>query len=193
MAMSSSLRPYVTSVRTELAKALCIVNFPCQQVERHNRPEIEYDEDPELILDPVELKHREGEVCLIEASINSVRVSLKFRQSDPLEALLTKKYLAALMQKADVYDIVRRVPVSGYDVSFLITHRHCEAYDRPALAGVVCQFIEDTHAEVSDLKLALRSRNRQVASDYKKALVLPQLVAKYNTVLPRKAPTGSPV
>ena len=40
--MANTLRPYLTCVRSTLEAACCLQNFPCQQVERHNKPEVEY-------------------------------------------------------------------------------------------------------------------------------------------------------
>jgi actin related protein 2/3 complex subunit 4 len=40
--MASSKAPYYDGVRKALNLSLCIQNFPCQNVERHNKPEIEF-------------------------------------------------------------------------------------------------------------------------------------------------------
>ncbi|KAI4993921.1 hypothetical protein ZWY2020_008234 [Hordeum vulgare] len=32
---------------------MCLQNFPCQEVERHNKPEVELKTSPELLLNPV--------------------------------------------------------------------------------------------------------------------------------------------
>ncbi|XLR19530.1 hypothetical protein S83_047442, partial [Arachis hypogaea] len=46
--MSSTLRPYLMCIRNTLDAALIVVvfgwlqNFPCQEVERHNKPEVEF-------------------------------------------------------------------------------------------------------------------------------------------------------
>jgi hypothetical protein len=43
------------------------------------------------------------------------------RQKDLLEEWLVGKQMTLLMQRADDFYILRRTPVAGYDVSFLIT------------------------------------------------------------------------
>ncbi len=43
------------------------------------------------------------------------------RQRDLLEEWLVGKQMTLLMQRADDFHILRRTPVAGYDVSFLIT------------------------------------------------------------------------
>ena len=63
-------------------------NFSSQKVERHNKPEIEIQESPELLLNPVIVSRNEKERVLIEPSINSVRVSIAIKQADDIEKLL---------------------------------------------------------------------------------------------------------
>lgn len=96
----SSLRPYLTNLRQVLDKALCIQSFPCQNIERHNKPEIETRDNPELILPVVTVSRGASgeECCLVEPSINSVRISLRVGKSDALELELLKMYMRFLMQ-----------------------------------------------------------------------------------------------
>ena len=49
-------------------------------MERHNKPEIEVRESPELLLNPVMISRNEKERVLIEPSINSIRVSIAIKQ-----------------------------------------------------------------------------------------------------------------
>jgi len=39
--MANTLKTYLDAVRASLEACLCITTFPSQQVERHNKPEIE--------------------------------------------------------------------------------------------------------------------------------------------------------
>ncbi|KAF3963293.1 hypothetical protein CMV_012304 [Castanea mollissima] len=75
--MANTLRLYLTCIRNTLEAAMCLQNFPCQEVERHNKPEVELKTSPELLLNPVLICRNEAEKCLIETSINSLRISLK--------------------------------------------------------------------------------------------------------------------
>ena len=43
------------------------------------------------------------------------------RQRDVLEQWLVAKQMTLLMERADAFSILRRTPVPGYDISFLIT------------------------------------------------------------------------
>jgi actin related protein 2/3 complex subunit 4 len=38
---SNTLRPYLAAVRTTLTAAMCLENFASQNVERHNKPQVE--------------------------------------------------------------------------------------------------------------------------------------------------------
>ena len=40
--MANTLRPYLQCVERTLTAACCMQNFACQQIERHNKPEVEY-------------------------------------------------------------------------------------------------------------------------------------------------------
>ncbi|OVA05275.1 ARP2/3 complex [Macleaya cordata] len=89
----------------------CLQNFPCQEVERHNKPEVELKTSPELLLNPVLICRNEAEKCLIETSINSLRISIKVKQADELENILTKKFLRFLSMRAEAFQVLRRKPV----------------------------------------------------------------------------------
>jgi actin related protein 2/3 complex subunit 4 len=84
----------------------------------------------------------EAEKCLIETSINSLRISLKVKQADELENILTKKFLRFLSMRAEAFQVLRRKPVQGYDISFLITNYHCEEMQKQKLIDFIIQFME---------------------------------------------------
>ena len=75
----ASSQAYLRDVRQHLLRALCLHNFPSQQVERHNKPEVEVGGSPELLLPAVALARGEAERCLIEQSINSTRASAQLQ------------------------------------------------------------------------------------------------------------------
>jgi actin related protein 2/3 complex subunit 4 len=90
---------------------MCLQNFPCQEVERHNKPEVEFKTSRELLLNPILICRNEAEKCLIEASINSLRISIKVKQADELENILAKKFLRFLSMRAESFQVLRRKPV----------------------------------------------------------------------------------
>lgn len=49
-----------------------------------------------------------NERVLIESSINSMRVSIKIKQSDEIEAILCKKFARFMTQRAEQFFIMRR-------------------------------------------------------------------------------------
>ncbi|KAK9088059.1 hypothetical protein Syun_030453 [Stephania yunnanensis] len=140
--MANTLRLYSTCIRNTLEAAMCLQNFPCQEVERHNKPEVELKTSPELLLNPVLICRNEAEKCLIETSINSLRISIKVKQADELENILTKKFLRFLSMRAEAFQVLRRKPVQGYDISFLITNYHCEDMQKNKLIDFIVQFME---------------------------------------------------
>ncbi|KAL8162840.1 hypothetical protein V2J09_014329 [Rumex salicifolius] len=132
------MKLYLSCIRNTLEAALCLQNFPCQEVERHNKPEIEMKTSPELLLNPTSIQscalwftyvklpceaiginilicRNEAEKCLIETSINSLRISLKVKQADELENILTKKFLRFLSMRAEAFQVLRRKPVQDID------------------------------------------------------------------------------
>ncbi|XP_028759561.1 actin-related protein 2/3 complex subunit 4 [Neltuma alba] len=166
--MASTLRLYLTCIRNTLEAAMCLQNFPCQEVERHNKPEVELKTSPELLLNPVLICRNEAEKCLIETSINSLRISLKVKQADELENILTKKFLRFLSMRAEAFQVLRRKPVQGYDISFLITNYHCEEMQKHKLIDFIVQFMEDIDKEISELKMSVNTRGRLVATEFLK-------------------------
>ncbi|TVU44871.1 hypothetical protein EJB05_04332 [Eragrostis curvula] len=169
--MANSLRLYLTCIRNTLEAAMCLQNFPCQEVERHNKPEVELKTSPELLLNPVLICRNEAEKCLIETSINSIRISLKVKQADELENILAKKFLRFLSMRAEAFQVLRRKPVQGYDISFLITNYHCEDMHKHKLIDFIVQFMEDIDKEISELKLSVNTRGRLVATEFLKQFI----------------------
>jgi actin related protein 2/3 complex, subunit 4 len=74
-------------------------------------PEIEAQNSPELLLNPLTVARNENESCLIEASYNSIRVSIRVKQADEIERILVHKFTRFLQQRAESFFILRRKPV----------------------------------------------------------------------------------
>lgn len=71
-----------------------------------------------------------------------------------------------MSQRAEAFVILRRKPIPGYDISFLITNFHTETLLRYKLVDFVVQWMEDVDKEISEMKLSLNSRARIVAESY---------------------------
>ncbi|XP_043723060.1 actin-related protein 2/3 complex subunit 4 isoform X2 [Telopea speciosissima] len=144
--MANTLRSYLACIRNTLEAAMCLQNFPCQEVERHNKPEVELKTSPELLLNPV-------------------------KQADELENILTRKFLRFLSMRAEAFQVLRRKPVQGYDISFLITNYHCEDMQKHKLIDFIVQFMEDIDKEISELKMSVNTRGRLVATEFLKQFI----------------------
>ncbi|WVF73209.1 hypothetical protein IAT40_008028 [Kwoniella sp. CBS 6097] len=164
--MSNTLRPYLNAVRATLTAALTLENFSSQVVERHNKPEIETSTSPEVLLHPLVVSRNESERVLIEPSVNSIRLSIAIKQADEIEKILCHKFTRFMMMRAEGFVILRRKPLPGYDISFLITNFHSESMLKHKLVDFIIQFMEDVDKEISEMKLSLNARARIVAESY---------------------------
>ncbi|GAC95723.1 actin-related protein [Pseudozyma hubeiensis SY62] len=163
---SNTLRPYLSCVRSTLTAALTLTNFASQRVERHNYAEIEASSSLEVLLTPLTISRNENEKVLIEPSVNSIRISLKIKQADEIERILAHKFSRFLMQRAESFVILRRKPVKGYDISFLITNGNTETLLKHKLVDFVIEFMEEVDKEISEMKLSINARARIVAESY---------------------------
>jgi actin related protein 2/3 complex subunit 4 len=163
------------AVRSTLTAALSLSNFASQASERHNVPEIEAATSPEVLLNPLTVSRNQDERVLVEPSVNSVRVSIRIKQSDEIEHILVHKFTRFLTQRAEAFFILRRKPVpvcswaeekirhvakrhanrkpQGYDISFLITNFHTEEMLKHKLVDFIIQFMEEVDKEISEMKL----------------------------------------
>ncbi|RFU35039.1 hypothetical protein B7463_g1335, partial [Scytalidium lignicola] len=112
---------------------------------------------PEVLLNPLTVARNENERVLIEPSINSVRISIKIKQADEIEHILVHKFTRFLTQRAEAFFILRRKPVKGYDISFLITNFHTEEMLKHKLVDFIIQFMEEVDKEISEMKLFVSS------------------------------------
>jgi len=166
--MAATLRPYLNAVRATLEAALCLEGFTSQVVERHVKPEVEVRSSKELLLRPVCVARNEKERVLIEGSINSVRISIAVKQADEIEKILCHKFMRFMMLRAENFLVLRRKPIEGYDISFLITNIQTEQMYKNKLVDFVIQFMEDIDKEISEMKLSLNARARISAEEFLK-------------------------
>ncbi|KAF9146384.1 arp2/3 complex 20 kDa subunit [Linnemannia elongata] len=164
--MSNTLRPYLNAVRQTLTAAMCLENFSSQVAERHNKPEVEVRASKEVLLNPVVISRNDKERVLIETSVNSLRVSIAIKQADEIERILAHKFTRFLTQRAESFVILRRKPIEGYDISFLITNAHTEQMYKHKLVDFIIQFMEEVDKEISEMKLSLNARARIVSESY---------------------------
>jgi actin related protein 2/3 complex, subunit 4 len=119
-------------------------------------------------LNPVVISRNEKERVLIETSVNSVRISISIKQADEIEKILCHKFTRFMMMRAESFIILRRKPIEGYDISFLITNFHTEQMYKHKLVDFVIHFMEEVDKEISELKLSVNSRARVCAEEFLK-------------------------
>lgn len=164
--MATAYIPYYDAIKRTLHAAINVGNYPSRVVERHNKPEVEVGANDELLLNPLLICRSDQERTLIESSVNSVRVSICFQKSDALAELIANKYVGFLEQRADRFLILRKKPVKGYDISFLISHEEAETMHKNKIIDFIIQFIADIDSDVTNMKLATNQRARRAALDY---------------------------
>ncbi|KAJ5342164.1 ARP2/3 complex 20 kDa subunit (P20-ARC) [Penicillium brevicompactum] len=171
--MSQSLRPYLQWQRSVLVDRRAYdlqLRFPgigtALFVSSSNTPQVEARDSPELLLNPLHISRNENEKVFIEPSRNSVRVSIRIKQADEIEHILVHKFTRFLTQRAESFFILRRKPVEGFDISFLITNFHTEKMLTHKLIDFVIEFMEEVDKEISEMKLFLNARARFVAESF---------------------------
>ena len=123
--MTNTMQNYLRDIRMNLEPLLNLRYFPSQVVERQVHPEIEFQDNASLLLEPILIAKSDQDACLIEASVNSVRVSIKIRKGMEIEHLLTAMFSRFLSLRADKFEILRKQPAHpDYDFSFLIAAHH---------------------------------------------------------------------
>lgn len=65
----------------------------------------------ELLLNPIMIHRSDHEYVMIETAVNSVRMSIKVKQLDEMDAILASKFSRFLMQRAENFLVLRRKPM----------------------------------------------------------------------------------
>jgi actin related protein 2/3 complex subunit 4 len=111
------------------------------------------------------------EKCLIESSINSVRVSVSIKKNQEIEVLLTHMLERFLSLRADKFAIMRKKPAhEGYDFSFLVTDEHLVKFKKEELINFILEFIGGIDKEINDMKLAIINQSRIAAAFFTNAV-----------------------
>ena len=169
--MAKTLESYLDEIKQKIDSSLNLRNFPCQHEERHNKPEIELNSSPEVILPRIVIQRSKNEETLIEPSINSTRISLKVKKLDDVDRLLSAMFMRFLMVRAEQFLIMRRKPVDGYDISFLIIHSHMEDLYRERLIEFIITFLKEIEKEINEMKLNVNTRARIAANHFISSLI----------------------
>ena len=169
--MAQTHQNYLQTIRDALDASLNLRYLPSQEVERQSHPEIEFRESPKLLMNPIVICRNEQEGCLIEGSINSVRISFSIKKGD-VEGLLTHMLQRFFALRADRFKIMRRIPADKdkYDFSFLITEDHLAKYKKEDLINFILEFMQGIDKEISEMKLAIINQSRIAASFFTNSL-----------------------
>merc|ERR1712094_146779 len=71
-----------------------------------------------------------------------------------------------LSHRADQFLVLRRKPLEGFDISFLILSQHLETMERDALVDFILLVIEEIDKEIKDMKLNLNTQLRAASLAY---------------------------
>ena len=162
--MVESYKPYLAIIRDTLTYALCLRKLPSQIYEKINRPQVEVEESAELVNKPIVIARSEEEKVEIESSINSVRVNIVIKKHAEIEKLIVGIYTKFLMNRADKYNLLRKKPKEGHDISFLISNFHLEVYKKEDIIDFIVDFVQDLVKEVTDMKMTVNSQSRYVTT-----------------------------
>lgn len=169
--MAQALQNYLKAIRDTLDAVLNLRYFPSELVERQTHPEVEFQDNAELLMKPLTIAKSDTENCLIEASINSVRVSIAIKKNQEIEVLLTHMLERFLALRADKFGIMRRKPAfPNYDFSFLITDEHLIKYRKEEIINFILEFIQGIDKEINDMKLTIINQTRMAAAYFTNAL-----------------------
>lgn len=168
--MTQTMQNYLRDIRLHLEPVLNLRYFPSQVVERQVHPEVEFQDNPTLLMEPIMICKSESEACLIESSINSVRISIKIKKGMEIEHLLTRMLERFMALRADRFEIFRKKPAhEGYDFSFLISASHLLTYKKEELINFVLEFVAGIDKEINELKLDVINSARFAANFFTNA------------------------
>ena len=122
-------------------------------------------------MQPITISRNEFETCLIEGSINSVRISFSIKKNE-VENLLTHMLQRFFALRADRFKIMRRTPAdpAKFDFSFLITEDHLSKYKKEELINFILEFMQGIDKEISEMKLTIMNQSRIAASYFTNSL-----------------------
>ena len=168
--MAQTVQSYLKSIRDTLDAVLNLRYFPSQLVERQTHPEVEFQDNAKLLMNPLVISRSEQEKTLVEASVNSVRISICIKKNQEIEELLTHMLDRFLSLRADKFQILRKKPIKDYDFSFLITEEHLQRFKKEELINFILEFIQGIDKEINDMKLAIITQSRLAATYFSNAI-----------------------
>ena len=163
---------YLSAIRQTMQALLCLSSAP--QTAFHNGavdyPAVETRHNREYLLNPLIIARNEHVKCLLEASMNSLRISFRMGIHDAMEDVLFERAFRFLHLRAEDFGILRRKAVNGYHLSFLITHTHLSTQFRKVmLVDGILQTVLEMDKLISELKLWMHIRSSDLARSWKRS------------------------
>ena len=122
-------------------------------------------------MEPILICKSDQEMCMIEGSVNSVRISIMIKKGMEIEHLLTRMLDRFMSLRADRFEIFRKKPAHpGYDFSFLISAQHLLVYKKEELINFVLEFVAGIDKEINELKLDVINSARFAANFFTQAI-----------------------
>ena len=153
-----------------LDEAFKLQKPPSKDRTHREKPLVEMANDmtTEGVYEPltIESTSRVPEKTYIERTNNSTRISFLIKQSDTMDETLCLKFMRSLMRRAEDYYIVRRIPVKGFSITFLVTNIHLAKFKRRHILDFIIYFMQEVDKEISEMKISVNARARKVASDF---------------------------
>ena len=169
--MSRSFDAYGLAIRDALNTLMTLRRFPSQIVEKQMHPEVEFQDNKDLLMKPFVIARNEKDMCYIETAVNSIRISLKVKKASGTEELLVHLFERFISLRADKFGIIRKKPaLEGYDFSFLITDEHLEKYKKEEMINFILEFILGIEKEVNDMRMMINTKLRIAAGFYVKSI-----------------------
>ena len=163
---------YLLAIRRTLRAVFCLMDSP--QVIYYNRPtfypNVEMRYNKEYLLNPLIISRNQDESCLIEASMNSVRISFKLRIHDTMSLMINDRFCRFLQTRASLFGILRKKAMNNYDISFLVTYQHVvdEFKSIDALIDILLEYMMEIEKLTVELDWLLYGRSKFIAKEWTK-------------------------
>eukprot|EP00764_Aduncisulcus_paluster_P003191 gnl/Carplike_NY0171/14859_a22068_110.p1 GENE.gnl/Carplike_NY0171/14859_a22068_110~~gnl/Carplike_NY0171/14859_a22068_110.p1 ORF type:complete len:171 (+),score=33.68 gnl/Carplike_NY0171/14859_a22068_110:48-560(+) len=164
---------FIESVKKGIETSLDIEPLSLRHSYSFAYPEVEIKEDSSRLLAPLEIKYQDIYEVLIERAVDSVRISIKVRMRDEdIEKSILDNFSKEMHGLWSELPIIRKKPVKGYFLSFLILHHHIEEFSKNRIVFFISTILQDLSREISALKIATHSQIRRVADALLQDIIL---------------------
>lgn len=97
-------------------------------------------------------------------AINSSRISVLFRRTDPLDSMLIQTYCNFMKKRTHIIPLLKKV--CDEDLEFLFLQRHLTQWDAETLSHLFHDFIKSFIQDIHEQKIFLNCRRREAALQF---------------------------